>query len=119
MHIQQVSSRTGVSARLLRYYESMHLLKPRRLENGYRVYTLADIEKINSIKYYLELGVKIKEIANIIKCYDEDYSDPDCRGTAMAFYSVKLDNIRREIGILKSKEESLSLMINKLKLSNK
>lgn len=38
MRIKQLSERTGVSSRLLRYYEEQGLLRPRREENGYRDY---------------------------------------------------------------------------------
>lgn len=119
MYIQEVSDRTGISTRLLRYYESMHLLQPRRLENGYRLYTLDDIDRINSIRFYLDLGIQLKEIANLIDCSDDHYSDPDCRSTAIAFYTMKLENVRRDIRLLKTKEESLSLKIESLKFSNK
>ena len=36
MRIRELSERTGVSARLLRYCEEQGLLSPRRQENGYR-----------------------------------------------------------------------------------
>jgi len=36
MRIKELSERTGVSARLPRYYEEQGLLTPRREENGYR-----------------------------------------------------------------------------------
>ena len=39
MHIGELSVRTGVSRRALRYYEEQGLLLPQRQANGYRSYS--------------------------------------------------------------------------------
>ena len=43
MRIGELSRRTGVPERLLRYYEEQDLLHPQRLPSGYREYTEEDV----------------------------------------------------------------------------
>nr|MDT0665311.1 MerR family DNA-binding transcriptional regulator [Micromonospora sp. DSM 115978] len=50
MRIAEVSRRTGVAARMLRYYEEQGLLSPGRHANGYRDYTESDVALVATIK---------------------------------------------------------------------
>jgi DNA-binding transcriptional MerR regulator len=61
--VKEIASITGVSARTLRYYDSIDLFKPTGTHsNGYRYYTLDKIEEIHFISYLRHVGVPIKEI---------------------------------------------------------
>ena len=50
MKIGELSKRTGVSIRMLRYYEAESLLKPERTESGYRDYDMAEVRTVERIK---------------------------------------------------------------------
>lgn len=60
----------GVSPDLLRYYEQQNLLCPRRTENGYRMYSIEDIWRLNVIRDLRTLDIPVETIHS----YLEDHS---------------------------------------------
>ncbi|WP_456276573.1 MerR family transcriptional regulator [Bacillus sp. AK128] len=65
--IQQVSEITGLSKLVIRKWEERYqIVSPKRLDNGYRVYTEADVNKILSVKGLTEKGYSVKQAALII-----------------------------------------------------
>src|SRR5215831_11301903 len=71
--IEQVSARTGLTKRTLRYYEEIGLLAPpTRTEGGYRLYSEADIQHLQRIKRLRDLlGFSLKEIREIAEAEEE------------------------------------------------
>ncbi|MFA1538753.1 MerR family transcriptional regulator [Actinomadura monticuli] len=73
MRIGELASTTGVSRRLLRYYEDQGLLHPARLANGYREYDDADVTAVRHIRALLTAGLPTAAIAGLLHCVrDED-----------------------------------------------
>ncbi|WP_371785226.1 MerR family transcriptional regulator [Streptosporangium subroseum] len=73
MRISAVARRTGVSQRLLRYYEEQGLLRPVRLANGYREYTESDATTVGHIRALLAAGLPTAVITQVLHCvHDED-----------------------------------------------
>lgn len=71
--VTQVAELTGVSARTLRHYDEIGLLKPTALtEGGYRLYDEVALEKLYLILIYRELGFPLKEIGGILTAGDYD-----------------------------------------------
>ncbi|MCM3719358.1 MerR family transcriptional regulator [Fictibacillus phosphorivorans] len=66
--IQKLAMLAGVSTRTLRYYDQIEILKPARINSsGYRIYGQKEVDKLQQILFYKELGLhldKIKEIVN-------------------------------------------------------
>ncbi|MEU8632145.1 MerR family transcriptional regulator [Amycolatopsis sp. NPDC048633] len=71
MRIKELSERTGVSARLLRYYEAQGLLQPRRQENGYRDYDEPLVEQVEQIRSLLGAGLTTEIIRAVLPCLAE------------------------------------------------
>lgn len=70
--IKEVSELTGVSARTLRYYDQIGLLKPSKTsEAGYRYYGERELEILQQILFYKERGMELKQIKKII--YQKDF----------------------------------------------
>src|SRR5215831_18612477 len=71
--IEQVSARTGLTKRTLRYYEEIGLLAPpTRTEGGYRLYSEADIQHLQRIKRLRDLlGFSLKEIREIAQAEEQ------------------------------------------------
>ena len=70
--IKELSELAGVSARTLRYYDEIGLLKPSRVnEAGYRYYGEREVESLQQILFYRERGFELKIIQRII--YDENF----------------------------------------------
>ncbi|WP_029145191.1 MerR family transcriptional regulator [Microbacterium luticocti] len=66
MRIGELSRRTGVATRLLRYYEAQGLLESTRSLNGYRDYTEADVDTVTQIRGLLSAGLTTRLIRMIL-----------------------------------------------------
>ena len=63
----EIAKISGVSARTLRYYDEIDLLKPNKVDiNGYRVYTDNEVDKLQMILFYREMGMPLEEIRTLI-----------------------------------------------------
>ncbi|MCM2390551.1 MerR family transcriptional regulator [Streptomyces albipurpureus] len=71
MRIGELSQRTGVSERLLRYYEEQGLLAPERRPSGYRAYHHDDIATVYRIRSLLAAGLNTALIAQILPCFQD------------------------------------------------
>jgi DNA-binding transcriptional MerR regulator len=70
MRIGELTRRTGVPARLLRYYEEQDLLHPERDCNGYRSYGTADVYRVEQIRGLLDSGLTTEIIRRILPFLD-------------------------------------------------
>ncbi|QLE73598.1 MerR family transcriptional regulator [Streptomyces rectiverticillatus] len=68
MRIGELSRRTGVSPRLLRYYEEQGLLRSERDTNGYRTYRPDAAERVGRIRELLGVGMTTETIRTLLPC---------------------------------------------------
>ena len=66
MRIGELSERTGVPARMLRYYEEQDLLHPERTDNGYRWYGEPAVYRVQQIRGLLDSGLTTEIIRGIL-----------------------------------------------------
>ena len=59
---QDFARLAGVTVRTLHHYDEMGLLKPRRTATGYRIYTVADLERLEQIIALKFVGIPLKQI---------------------------------------------------------
>ncbi|MEU4516134.1 MerR family transcriptional regulator [Nonomuraea wenchangensis] len=81
MRIGELVRRTGVSERLLRYYEEQGLLAPERRPSGYREYTETHVETVRRIRCLLSAGLSTATIATVLPCLEPEGEvlAPTCR----------------------------------------
>ena len=60
--IGEISNLYNIGTDSLRYYEEMGILHPKRDDNGYRMYSINDIRKLNIIRELRSIGFSINEI---------------------------------------------------------
>ena len=65
MNISAVEKKTGLTKANIRFYESEGLITPSRLENGYRDYTVENIDTLMKIKLLRELRVPMEKIRSL------------------------------------------------------
>jgi DNA-binding transcriptional MerR regulator len=65
--VQKLGQIAGVSTRTLRYYDEFGILKPARINSsGYRIYGQAEVDRLQQILFYRELGVSLESIKDIV-----------------------------------------------------
>ncbi|MGW6793162.1 MerR family transcriptional regulator [Streptomyces chartreusis] len=72
MRIGELSRKTGIHERLLRYYEEQNLLQPKRRPSGYREYSEADVDTVRRIRSLLAAGLNTATIATILPCLRDE-----------------------------------------------
>ncbi len=71
--INKLAKLAGISTRTLRYYDEVELLTPARISsNDYRIYGAKEVEKLQQILFYRELGMPLDEIKQIISAKEFD-----------------------------------------------
>ncbi|MDQ7730702.1 MerR family transcriptional regulator [Halomonas sp. SpR8] len=68
MKIGELAKRTGVSIRMLRYYEEAGLLKPKRSASGYRDYVPNEVRTVERIKLLGSAGMTLATIQQFLPC---------------------------------------------------
>jgi len=69
----KLSKMSGISARTLRYYDEIGLLKPARIaSSGYRIYGQNEVDALQQIMFYRELGFPLDEIMKLLQASDFD-----------------------------------------------
>lgn len=67
MKIKEVADLVGISVRTLHHYDEIGLLPPKETtESGYRLYSEENIEMLQQILFFKELGFSLKEIKKMI-----------------------------------------------------
>ena len=65
--VQKLGQMAGVSTRTLRYYDEIGILKPARISSsGYRIYGQNEVDRLQQILFYRELGIKLETIKEIV-----------------------------------------------------
>lgn len=93
--VQGLAKLAGVSARTLRYYDQIGLLRPARTgENGYRYYGGAQVDQLQQILFYRELGMGLEEIRRILQQPGYD------KLAALRGYRVQLEERQTQLSLL-------------------
>ncbi len=119
LRIQEAAAELGLTARSIRYYEEIGLLKPAaRSEGAYRLFDADDVERLRFIKGLRDdAGFSLAEIAALLE--DEvarsrnreafrATDDPNERVAILEDATVRVD---RQIETLRAKIERLEAMI--------
>lgn len=98
-YIKEISDMYNIGIDSLRYYEKIGLLHPKRGDNGYRIYTLSDIYKLNLISDLKNFDLSMKQI--------KEYLDEQDIQHTKKFLDNELDHIEEKIDELKRKQALL------------
>ncbi|GAA5077826.1 DNA-binding transcriptional MerR regulator [Thermocatellispora tengchongensis] len=113
MRIGALAARTGVSRRLLRYYEEQGLLRPLRLTNGYREYSESDVAAVRHIRALLAAGLPTTVIARLLHCVHDDGErliPSSCPGMVAGLRQERR-RITEAITRLRSSQQALDAML--------
>lgn len=113
MRIGAVARATGVSQRLLRYYEEQGLLTPVRQPSGYREYGEADVAAVRNIRALLATGLPLRVIADVLPCVCE-YNErivPTCSELIVRLRSER-ERIDQAIDELRTSQKLLDTVLD-------
>jgi len=101
--IGELSRRTGVSARSLRYYEAQGLLTARRGANGYREYDEDAVLTVRQVRALLGAGLSTDVIRDVLPCARGERPEIDLcvdlrevLGQELMVKDERIDDLRRE-----------------------
>lgn len=108
--IGQFAKEIGVSAKALRLYEDMGLLKSHvRGENGYRYYDEAQLDLARRLKEFKNLGFTLVEVKALLEA--DESLDSNKLATSM---HVRLREISQQSDLLKSQKEQIERILSSL-----
>ncbi|WP_309122843.1 MerR family transcriptional regulator [Paenibacillus sp.] len=93
--VQKLGRLAGVSPRTLRFYDEIGLLKPARTNSsGYRIYGSEEVDRLQQILFYRELGLDLDRIKRIMTSPSFDGSE------ALRTHREQLLAKRRQLDLL-------------------
>ena len=109
MNIGQAARRSGLSTKMIRYYESIGLLKPAtRSDSGYRVYQAEDLHSLAFIKRSRDLGFSLEEVGKLLTLWqDRGRASADVKALASA-RAEELKRKEQEIRAMRRTLEDLA-----------
>jgi MerR family copper efflux transcriptional regulator len=73
VNIGRAARRSGISVKMIRYYESIGLVSPAdRTSSNYRTFDAGDISRLEFIKRSRALGFSLDEIRRLLSLWDDD-----------------------------------------------
>src|SRR5581483_11427663 len=102
VNIGEAAQASGISAKMVRYYEAIGLIQPpKRRPSGYRQYELPDIYRLRLIRIARDSGFSLTDIRDILALWDDrKRSDAETKKLALA-----------KVGQLKHRVEQIEEMI--------
>lgn len=114
MLISELVKLSGVSARTLRYYDEIGLLKPSVVkQNGYRQYNQYDIDRLQQILFYRELDFKLEQIKALLE--DKDFDVKEALINQQTLLTQKRNYLN---DLLQTIEQTIQMMEGELTMTN-
>ncbi|MCC7635382.1 Cu(I)-responsive transcriptional regulator [Stenotrophomonas rhizophila] len=110
MNIGQAAKFSGVSAKMIRYYESIGLIPPAtRSEAGYRNYTTQEANSLRFIRRSRDLGFTVEQISELLMLWrDGERTSADVKKVALSHVA----ELEAKIGELQAMANTLRELAN-------
>lgn len=110
MNIGEAAAESGVSAKMIRYYEQSGLIPPAsRAESGYRTYTTQDVHMLRFVRRSRDLGFPIDAIGGLLSLWrDRSRQSADVKRLALAH----VESLRRKVSELEDMANTLEDLVD-------
>lgn len=110
MNIGQASRASGVSAKMIRYYEQTGLIPAAdRKSSGYRDYSATDVHMLRFVRRARDLGFSVAEIGDLLGLWrDETRQSAEVKRLAQGH----IDALERKIKDLQDMSNTLTTLVN-------
>lgn len=109
-NIGQAAKASGISAKMIRHYESVGLLREAsRTLSGYRQYSQNDIHTLSFISHSRDLGFSLKQIEELLSLW-QDPNRPSSKVKELA--SAHVDALNQKIQSLMSIKSELQKLVH-------
>jgi MerR family transcriptional regulator, copper efflux regulator len=95
VNIGEAAQASGISAKMVRYYEAIGLIRPpKRRPSGYRQYELPDVNRLRLIRIARDSGFSLVDIKDILALWDDrKRSDAETKKLAL----VKVRELKQRV----------------------
>lgn len=107
MRIGELARRSGVTTKEVRYYESLGLLDPSRLSNGYRDYDEGHLRAVTEIRQQAATGITARQAAPFVDCLALGHEHGDDCVSSLAAYRQSIAGIDQIIATLQARRARL------------
>ena len=107
--IGTAARRAGISARMVRHYESLGLLAPvTRTEAGYRQYSEADVHALRFIRRARDLGFSMVEIGTLLSLWQDKQR---ASASVKKIAQTHIDDLNTRIAAMQSMQRTLQQLV--------
>ncbi|WP_405403479.1 MerR family DNA-binding transcriptional regulator [Streptomyces sp. NBC_01104] len=108
MRISAVARRAGVTTKTVRYYESLGLIAPARLANGYRDYSEHEARLVREARELNRLGIPVERTRPFLECLAGGREHVDDCPSSLAGYREAIDDLTERIEELTARRSVLA-----------
>ena len=113
MKIGELAQRARVSTKAVRHYESLGLITPVRLANGYRDFSETDVRLVIEVRSLGTLGIAVERTRPFLECLAAGNENADECPASMAGYRDAISELTERIEALTTRREILVRRLQK------
>ncbi|MFJ8888233.1 MerR family transcriptional regulator [Streptomyces sp. NPDC102402] len=115
MRIGELSKRTRIPIRMLRYYEERGLLKPERAPSGYRHYQEADVEQATLVSSLVRSGLPTRLILPLLQENQVDGDEADDGDDLVALFDAEFARLDSQVKCLSFSRNAVQQHLRRLR----
>ncbi|MFK0159969.1 MerR family transcriptional regulator [Streptomyces sp. NPDC090493] len=112
MKISELARQADVTTKAVRYYETLGLITPERLANGYRNYDEDDVRLVREIRTLHQLGIPVERTRPFLECLAAGRMYADDCPASLASYRDAIDELTERIEALTARRATLIANLN-------
>ncbi|PIR17250.1 MAG: hypothetical protein COV46_05020 [Deltaproteobacteria bacterium CG11_big_fil_rev_8_21_14_0_20_49_13] len=114
--VGEMARKLGISQRTVRYYEELGLITAERSQNGYRVFSEAQAEKLKMVLVFKDIGMPLEEISRLIHLRQHGTTGSETAPNMLKYLNLKAEELKETVKkynrLIKELEEVIKLVEN-------